>query len=75
MWHLTAFKISISLSFFNLIKNEMIFYRISELMFATLIQRYNKKYFISGFYGIQNMHSVHKIHCHMNCLSFETSDF
>ena len=57
MWHLTACKISFSLSFFNwiknemifyriselMIKNEMIFYRISELMLPTLIQRYDKK--------------------------------
>ena len=39
MWYLTAYEISVSLSFFNWIKNEMIFYRISfsELMLATLI--------------------------------------
>ena len=38
--HQTACTISISLSFLNSIKNERIFfYRISELMFATLIQR------------------------------------
>ena len=42
MWHLTACKISVSLSFLNWIKNEMIFYHISELMLATLIQRYDK---------------------------------
>ena len=34
MWHLTACKISVSLSFLNWIKNEMIFYRISKLMWA-----------------------------------------
>ena len=33
--------------FLNWIKNEMIFYCISELMLATLIQRYNKNHFIS----------------------------
>ena len=33
----TACKISFSLSFLNWIKNEMIFYHISELMLATLI--------------------------------------
>ena len=27
----------------NWIKNEMIYYRISELMLATLVQRYDKK--------------------------------
>ena len=32
MWHLTAWKISGGLSFLNWIKNEMIFYHISELM-------------------------------------------
>ena len=45
MWHLTACKISVSLSFLNWIKNEMIFffYRVSELMLQTLIQRHDKK--------------------------------
>ena len=44
MWHLIVCKISVSLSFLNWIKNEIIFYRISELiMLATLIQKYNKK--------------------------------
>ena len=43
MWHLTACKISVSLSFLNWIKNEIIFYRISELMLPTLIQKYDKK--------------------------------
>ena len=47
MWHLTACKISVSLSFLNWIKNEMISYRTSELMLATLIQRYDKKKIIS----------------------------
>ena len=45
MWHLTAYKISVSLLFLNWIKIEIIFYRISELMLATLIQRYDKKTF------------------------------
>ena len=44
MWHLTACKISVLLM--NWIKNEMIVYPISELMLATLIQKYNKNYFI-----------------------------
>ena len=39
MRHLTACKISVSLSFLNYIKHEMIFYRISELMLATLVQK------------------------------------
>ena len=43
MWHLTACQISVSLSFLNWIKNEMIFYRISELMLPTLILRYDEK--------------------------------
>ena len=43
MWYLTTCKISVSLLFLNRIKNEMIFYRISELMLPTLIQRYDKK--------------------------------
>ena len=46
MWHLTVCKVSVSISFLNWIKNEMIFfYCISELMLATLIQRYDKKSF------------------------------
>ena len=40
MWHLTASKISNSLSFLNWIKNEKIFYGISEL-----IQGYDKNSF------------------------------
>ena len=35
MWHLTACKISVSPSFLNWIKNEMIFYHTSELMLPT----------------------------------------
>ena len=46
MWHLTACKISFSHSFLNWTRNEMIFfYRRSELMLPTLIQRYNKNHF------------------------------
>ena len=45
MWHLTACKISVSLSFLSWIKIEIIFYRIFELMLETLIQRYDKKSF------------------------------
>ena len=37
MWHLSACKISVSLLFLDLIEDEMIFYRVSELMLATLI--------------------------------------
>ena len=45
MWYLTPCKTSVSLSFLNWIKNEMIFYHISELMLATLIHRYDQKSF------------------------------
>ena len=45
MLHLTACKISVSLSFLNWIKNEKIFYRASELMLAILIHRYDQKSF------------------------------
>ena len=41
MWHLAACKISVSLSFLKW--NDFFFYRVSELMFATLIQRHDKK--------------------------------
>ena len=40
-------KIRVSHSFFNWVKNEMTLNRISELMLATLIQRYDKKSIIS----------------------------
>ena len=46
MWHLSACKNSVSLVFLNWIKNEIIFFHISELMLATLIQKYNKNPFI-----------------------------
>ena len=36
MWHLTAYKISVSLPYLNWIKNEIILYRISELMFPRI---------------------------------------
>ena len=55
MWHQTACKISVSVSFFFFCffffcflkwsKNEIDFYCISELMMATLIQRYDKESF------------------------------
>ena len=45
MRHLTACKISVNLPVLNRIKNEMIFSGISELMLATIIQRYDKKSF------------------------------
>ena len=37
MWQLTACKISVSLSFLTWIKNEIVFYHISELMLALWI--------------------------------------
>ena len=37
MWHLTACKILISLSFLKWFKKEMILYRVSELMLPCLI--------------------------------------
>ena len=47
MWHLATFKISVSLMFEQK-KKKRFFYRISELMLPTLIQRYDKtNYFIS----------------------------
>ena len=46
MWHLTVRKISVSLSFLNCIKNEIIFYLISKLMLPTLNQRYDTNQFI-----------------------------
>ena len=52
MWHLTACSISVTLSFLNWIKNEMIFYRISELMLAPLIQRCDKK--VNSFQGTRD---------------------
>ena len=42
MWHLTACKILVSLLVLNWIKNEIIFYCISELVLATSIQRHKK---------------------------------
>ena len=45
MWHMTAYKIPVSLLFLNWIKHEMIFYRISELILLALIQRYDKTSF------------------------------
>ena len=41
MCHLTTGKISVSLSFLE--QNDFLFYRISELMLPTLIQKYDKK--------------------------------
>ena len=64
MWHMTAYKNSVSLAFLNWIKNEMIFYHISEFMLATLIQRYDKKSF--HFYPVQK--------CEANWIFYRLSD-
>ena len=72
MWHLTACKISVSLSFLNWIKNEMIFfyYRISELMLATLIQRYKIISFNLNFIGCQVPHFMIVLTPYINLLNF-----
>ena len=43
MWHLTACKISVGLSFLNWIKNEMICYHVSELIMPMV--RYKSLHF------------------------------
>ena len=43
LWYLTPSRISVSLLYLNLIKNEMVLYPISELMLPKFIQRYDKK--------------------------------
>ena len=45
MWHLTACKISVSLSCLNWSKIKLIFYSISELMLPTLIEGQEKNSF------------------------------
>ena len=46
MWHLTAYKTSVSLLFLNWIKNEIIFYSSSELMLLIVddILKFLRKY-------------------------------
>ena len=62
--HLTACKISVSLLSLNWIKNEMIFfYRISELMLATLIQRSDKKSF--HFKNERLTEILQAVRCHL----------
>ena len=78
MWHLTACKISVNLSFLNWIKNEMDFYfffliflflfffnLISELMLPTLIQRYDKNYFIFQFKNARLSDFLQAVRCHI----------
>ena len=54
-------KCGIYLSFLNWIEHEVIFYCISELMLATLIQRYDKKSFQTGAIIIRKI--LIKEHC------------
>ena len=63
MWHLTACKISVTLSFLN----EMIFYRICELMLPKLIQRYDKKlfHFFILFKNERLIEILQAIRCHI----------
>ena len=63
LWHLKACKISVSLSFFNWIKNKMIFNRISEVMLPALIQRYAKNHFI--FKNERLTEILQAFRCHM----------
>ena len=76
MWHLTACKISVCLSFLNWIKNEMIFYRISELMLAselmllTLIQKSNFIFYPDqNFTGCQMSHFMIVLIPYINLLN------
>ena len=65
MWHLAACKISVSLSFLNWIKNEIIFYGISELMLAALFQRYDKTSFHFIFWSSWLTEILHAVRCHI----------
>ena len=68
MWHLTACKISVSFSFLNWIKYEMIFCHISELMLPTLIQRYDKKIisFLIQFKNARLNEYLQAVRCHIS---------
>ena len=61
MWHLTACKISVSLSFLKL--ND--FYRTSELMLPTLIQRYNKNLFVFDPVQMRLTEILQAVRCHI----------
>ena len=70
MWHLTACRISVSLSLLNWIKNEMIVYPISELMLPTLIQRYdylkkNQISFLIQFKNTRLTEFLQAVRCHI----------
>ena len=54
MWHLTACKISVSLSFMNWIKNEMIFYCVSELFIVGKIISEKQKNIILFLTQVKN---------------------
>ena len=62
MWHLTACKISVSLSFLK--RND--FYRISELIVSTLIQRHDKKIisFLIQFKNERLPEILQAVRCH-----------
>ena len=66
MWHLRACKNSVSLSFLNWIKNEMIFDRISELMLVTLIRDMIKRSF--RFKNERLIEILQAVRCHILCL-------
>ena len=61
MWHLTAYKISVSLSFLKW----NIFYRISELMLPTMIQRYDKKIIFIQFKIERLTEILQAVRCHI----------
>ena len=65
MWHLTACKISVSLSFFRLIKNEMIFYGIAELMLSTLIQFNDNDTIKKSFLEQRLTEILQAVRCHI----------
>ena len=76
MWHLTACKISFSLSFLNWNKNEMIIWSYLWIMLAILIQRYDNKSFnfknerlIEIFTGCQVTHFMIVLIPHINLLN------
>ena len=65
IWQPVKFQL-VSLSFLNWIKNEIIFYLISELMLATLSLRYDKKSF--HFKNKRLTEILKAVRCHILCL-------
>ena len=63
MLHLTACKILISLLLLNWIKNENFFFIVSELMLATLMQRYDRKSF--HFKNVRLTEILQAVRCHI----------